>query len=320
MKQIDPEILKRYANGNCTAEEQTIVELWLDSDENESAHQDTFTGVDKEELKQELWAKLKPFSSSKPRYHLPALAYKFAACLALICSAAYFGIRYIGHQQENQPLASVLVYKELFVPKGNKATITLTDGTEISLNADSRLKYPIAFTGNSRAIYLSGEAHFKVAKDPSKPFLIHTNKTNTRILGTVFNLKAYPEENKELLTVEEGKVQFSSKSNPKKQLILTKNQQGTIDAAGILGQKLVYAPAHSGWRTKKLVFNDLTLKEISVLLNREYNVYLEIKNKNLSAKRFTGTYHNSSLNAVARDISLALHCKYQLNNQLLTFY
>lgn len=320
MKQIDPEILKRYANGYCTAEEMTLVELWLNSEENNSARQDTFKGIDKVELKQKLWAVLNPAAVSKPRYKLPGFAYKLAACFALICTTTYFGIRYTGHQQENRALTSSLIYKELVVPKGSKATITLTDGTEINLNADSRLKYPVAFAGNSRTIYLSGEAHFKVAKDPSKPFIIHTNKTDTRILGTVFNLKAYPEENKVLLTVEEGKVQFSSKSNPAKQLILTKNQQGTLDGEGILDQKKVYAPAYSGWKTKKLMFNDLTLKEISVLLNREYNIHLEIKNKTLSAKRFTGTYHNSALQSVARDISRALHCKYQLNYQSLIFY
>lgn len=321
MKQIDPEILKRYANGNCTPEEEDLIAAWLSDEENGPAEQDTFAGIDKEALKQGLWADLTPSSSSlKPWHQLPALAYKVAASLILICFVAYFSFRYTDKQQKKQLLAATLVYKELFVPKGSKAKITLTDGTEVNLNADSHLKYPVAFTGNSRTIYLSGEAHFKVAKNPSKPFIIHTQKTDTRVLGTVFNLKAYPEESRELLTVEEGKVQFSAKSNPKKQLILMRNQQGIINAEGKLNQESVYAVAYSGWKSAKLIFNDLSLAEISVLLNREYNIQIDTKNKSLRKKRFTGTYHNSSLQSIVRDISLALHCRYQLNNQSLIFY
>lgn len=320
MKQIDPEILKRYANGNCTPEEEALIAAWLSYEENEPAEQDTFAGIDKKALKQGLWADLNPSPSLKPWYQLPAIAYKVAASLILICFVAYFGLRYTGQQQEKQLLAAAPVYKELFVPKGSKAKITLTDGTEVNLNANSRLKYPIVFTGDSRTIYLSGEAHFKVVKDPSKPFIIHTQKTDTRVLGTVFNLKAYLEDNSERLTVEEGKVQFSMKSNPKKQLILTRNEQGVLNADGKLNKTPVYAAAYSGWKSAKLTFNDLSLAEISILLNREYNIKVTAKNKSLRKKRFTGSYQNSSLNAIVRDISQALHCQYQLNNQSLIFY
>ncbi|RQO71865.1 hypothetical protein DBR43_11570 [Pedobacter sp. KBW06] len=321
MNQINPEILKRYANGNCPPKEQLLVEAWLSSEENESPEQGAFAGIDREGLKQELWADLNPaFSRLKLKYQLPTLIYKVAATLTLISFVAYFGYRHTRQQQEKQSLSAALTYKELVVPKGSKAKITLTDGTEINLNADSRLKYPVAFTGNSRTIYLSGEAHFKVVKDPSKPFVIHTQKTDTRVLGTVFNLKAYPGDHSELLTVEEGKVQFSIKSNPTKPLILTRDQQGILNADGKLDREHVYAAAYSSWKSAKLRFNDLSLAEISILLNREYNIEVETKSKSLRKKRFTGTYQNSALNSIVRDISLALHCQYQLNNRSLIFY
>jgi transmembrane sensor len=133
-------------------------------------------------------------------------------------------------------------------------------------------------------------------------------------------LKAYPEDNNEQLTVEEGKVQFSMKSNPEKQLILTRNEQGILNVDGKLNQTHVYAAAYSGWKSAKLMFNDLSLAEISILLSREYNIKVAAKNKSLRKKRFTGSYQNSSLHAIVRDISQALHCQYQLNNQSLIFY
>ncbi len=276
---------------------------------------------DRNSLKNEIWDDIKPVPvEKKTRPVLSGLIWKIAASFIMVCFAGYFISRVYQTSQKDKSFAVSQTYKELSVPKGRKMQITLTDGTIISLNGDTRLKYPLEFNGHTRVVYLSGEAHFKVAKNPSKPFIIHTDKTDTRVLGTVFNVKAYPGETATILTVEEGRVQFSLKADPMKQIILIANQQGIATGDQTLDHQQVYAGGYTAWKDGKLIFNNLSLNEIVPLLNRWYNVRVTIGNHKLMKERFTGTYQRTSLNAIGQDISQALHCQFKLDGQSLIFY
>ena len=98
------------------------------------------------------------------------------------------------------------VYNELVVPIGGECHILLDDGTEVWLNADSKLKYPIAFSGESREVILSGEAYFDVAKNKDCPFIIQSQDYKIRVLGTTFNLNNYEDSEELQLTLCTGKV------------------------------------------------------------------------------------------------------------------
>jgi transmembrane sensor len=320
MSNIDPELLKRYANGHCTPTERGLVEEWLGKDKNTFDPQ-LFTGIDKVDLKEKMWQDINPVHShTKARIHIPAYVYKLAACFVLVVFSLFFVLKYDRNSNTNKLEVNRVTYKELLVPKGRKAQITLADGTVISLNADSRIKYPITFTGHTRIVYLSGEAQFKVAKDPSKPFVIYTAKTDTRVLGTVFNIKAYPEESNTVLTVEEGKVQFSLRSDAAKYLILTPDKQGIAGPSQTLQMQQVYAAGYTAWKSDKLILNDLSLAEIAPILNRWYNARVIVNNKKIEKKRFTGTYQHGPLNLIGQDISLVFHCHFKAVNNTLIFY
>ncbi len=319
MNNIDPEILKRYAAGQCSREERERVERWLNQDE--IPEPSLFAGIDQSTLKQEIWQEVRPDEPTGRKISRFPILYRIAAaCILLVGFAGYFAVRLLPRSSYTQsPVASV-IYQELSVPNGRKAKITLTDGTVIDLNGNSSLKYPAEFTGHTRVVYLSGEAHFKVAKNPAKPFIIHTAKTDTRVLGTVFNVKAYPEEKNTVLTVEEGRVQFSLKADPDRRVILTANQQGTAGDQNYLVQKQVFADSYVGWKDGKLIFNNLSLREIAPLINRWYDVRVLDSSSHLSKERFTGTYRQTPLYTVAEDISQAWHCHFKLNGKSLIFY
>ena len=95
--------------------------------------------------------------------------------------------------------------------KGVKSTIELADGSKIWLNADSKVQYPALFNGSTREVYLNGEAFFDIAKNPSKPFIIHLSNGTVRVLGTSFNIKAYDNEPVVETSVATGKVAFIPK-------------------------------------------------------------------------------------------------------------
>jgi len=320
MSDINPELLKRYAHGHCNPEETAKVEQWLNQDEDVVESQ-LFAGINKNDLKQELWNEVKPtVKSEKTRIYFPAYLYKVAICLIIAGFAGYYAFKQPQLFSKGQPTAVLPNYREMHVAKGRKAQLTLTDGTVIYLNSESKLKYPVEFTGETRVVYLSGEAHFKVAKDRTKPFIIHTAQTDTRVLGTVFNIKAYPDENRTTLTVEEGRVQFSLANDKAKNLILTAGLQGIAENNQVLRLQTVYAANFTAWKSEKLVFNNLPLKEIVPLLSRWYNVEVVIGDHKLEKERFTGTYHQAPIDTIAQDISQAFHCQFKLNGPLLLFY
>ena len=191
----------------------------------------------------------------------------------------------------------------------------MPDSSLVYLNAGSNLRFPDHFTDTSRSIRLSGEAFFEISKDPSRPFKISTENTETRVLGTVFNLKAYPGEETELVVVE-GKVRFGRAA---KQVVLTANQLASFDAAADkLSSRNVYAGAYAAWKQNRLIFRDSRLPEIAAVLERWYGIRVEIRNKALENMIFTGTYENPSLQAILDDMSSVMKFTYtQQGEQLI---
>ena len=111
-------------------------------------------------------------------------------------------------------------WQEKYAARGSKSRLTLSDGSHITLNADSRLKYPVSFEGNTREVYLSGEAFFDVQKDPDHPFIIHTARMNIRVLGTAFNVRSYPDDPSMETTLLRGSIEVTFPDRPSDRIIL----------------------------------------------------------------------------------------------------
>ncbi|MBE0653108.1 MAG: FecR domain-containing protein [Bacteroidales bacterium] len=161
---------------------------------------------------------------------------------------------------------------QVIIPYGKSSKIILADGSHIWLNAGSRLSYPSEFRGNSREIYLTGEAFFEVSHNPSKPFYVITPEIKIRVIGTSFNVSAYPDEQTVQTVLVSGKVTAGK----------NKLLAGTIDL--VPGERLTYDKSttdlskdkvdinnHSSWKDGYLLFNNAPCSHVFLKLERYYN-------------------------------------------------
>ncbi|MCB0652575.1 MAG: FecR domain-containing protein [Saprospiraceae bacterium] len=208
--------------------------------------------------KPEKTSKVVSITSSR-RYFLRA-----AAAIALILTVA------IGWKTifQDHSLSDITAFNE-------QKDIFLQDGTIVTLNQNSQLDYPESFDGKTRVVKLTGEAYFKVAHNPAQPFVIETQESRVQVLGTSFNLRAYPGENFTEVEVETGKVEFKPKGSSKS-IQLTAREKGIYNH----GQKLEKRPAPftnaQAWRTGELVFKELPLIEAVSLIQRKFKVEIEL--------------------------------------------
>ena len=172
-------------------------------------------------------------------------------------------------------------WMEVHTPAGTTTPLTLSDGTEILLSANSRLSYPKHFTSGKREIHLTGEARFNVAKDADRPFIVHTEQIQTQVLGTVFDVKAYPQSTPDV-TLYEGKVEVSLKgSSPK---LMQPGQQASLNEEGQL--KLTKANETQGkWAEGEFAFDNKELMEVMIEIGSWYNISVAFQQHHLLKER-----------------------------------
>ena len=203
--------------------------------------------------------------------------------------------------------------------KGVKSFITLADGTKIWLNADTKIQYPRNFSGNTREVYLSGEAFFDVAKNPARPFIIHLENGTVKVLGTSFNIRAYNNEKTIEASVATGRVAFIPKFAPG-------NKQDTIFLTGdkklrylLTKKQVIVEPTTSredmAWIGGKLVFKAMTFDEISLELERNFGKKIIFLSDSAKAFRLTGSFQNNSLDEILFYLSKSTEFNYKINDE-----
>lgn len=182
----------------------------------------------------------------------------------------------------------------------------LPDGTIVTLNKNSNLKYPESFTGDIREIDFNGEAFFKVARNPDKPFIINTNGAEVKVLGTSFNLISNNNENV-VLTVTTGKVQLAKKSDPDQKVILLAGDIGTINNDQI-SSNTNNDVNYISWKTKILFFKQgETLKKVISDLNTTYNVNIVFADDKIGNEKINEhPFENKELSFIL-DLFCTLH-------------
>jgi ferric-dicitrate binding protein FerR (iron transport regulator) len=237
-------------------------------------------------------------------------------------------------QSGERSLGNVIATK-----KGSKSQVTLPDGTRVWLNADSRLAYAGDFQGTIREISLTGEAFFDVAKDPNRPFVIHANSIDIKVLGTSFNLRSYAGESTTETALLHGKIEVTLHNQPDNKIVLKPNEKLVVSntiSSGIediaddkkrVGQtetpmltlsKIRYVnkdslPTEAYWVQNKLAFDNEIFEKVVSKIERWYNVRVIIKNEHLKEKHFTGYFEDNSL----EDVMEALHISGGLNYQIM---
>jgi len=180
-------------------------------------------------------------------------------------------------------------YNTIVVPKGGEYNLQLSDGTTVFINSKTSLKFPIAFVGNKRVVYLEGEAYFKVAKNKKLPFIVKSKHMDVQVTGTEFNVKAYSDDKQVETTLIEGGVNILSGVDKKEKVVLKPSQQARYNS---IGDRLVVEKVdvdfYTAWRKGQFVFKEDRLEDIMKVLGRWYDFNVFYQNKSTREIKFSG--------------------------------
>jgi transmembrane sensor len=224
--------------------------------------------------------------------------------------------------------AQKIVYNEIIVPVGEKAQAILSDGTHVWINSGSTFKYPVTFGQNSRDVSLQGEAYFDVKKRGKSKFTVNTHDVRVVVLGTAFNVKAYPEDLKTQTTVVRGLVRVESREKGIDPVLIRPNQMAVLknnrpleanNMKPIKSLKIenqVNTVVITSWKDQMLVFADETFEDIAIKMERWFNTKISIEDTRLKQERYTGKFvHNETVYEVLEAIKLTTPIVYTVKNE-----
>jgi transmembrane sensor len=203
----------------------------------------------------------------------------------------------------------------IYTAAGQKKHVTLPDGTDIMLNASSTLRIAADFDDKNRVVFLQGEGWFDVKRNTAKPFIVHTGKVATQVLGTHFNITAYGNDGFIRVSLVQGKVQVDMNNDISKRVILDPGKEFVYSK--IDGKTLVQdftVPEITGWKENKLVFNYDSWPDAAKKLSRWYGIKVSLNDNELLHNKLKATFNNIPLTGVMRQISMVSAISWKINN------
>jgi ferric-dicitrate binding protein FerR (iron transport regulator) len=288
-----------YFNGQLPPVEEAELIHWLNSDESNKAFffnmkerldpqkmQHPLLETSFIELKNKLIIAQGFNSNQLSRKRILKFSFLRVAAMLAIALIAGFSIAYLFI--EPQTSKTEVVWFEMLVPPGEKSQLRLPDGSKVWVNSESKISYPSNFMDGDREIKLTGEAYFEVAKSEGKPFTVKTNDYNVRVLGTKFNVMAYPDFGRTETSLIEGKIEIQKgeQSIPvvPGEIFTYSDNQFTINEKNTIQSAL--------WKDDVFDFERITFKELVVRLERWYDVEIEIKYAELNSIVYSGIFKN----------------------------
>ncbi|MDD4645334.1 MAG: DUF4974 domain-containing protein [Bacteroidales bacterium] len=231
--------------------------------------------------------------------------------LPLLLSAGFFFNKLqhpVIHTLVNQEVASTI-----YAPMGSRVSFSLPDGTTGMLNSGSKLSYSLPFT-NKRKVSLEGEAWFDVQKDAEHPFELNTGNSTVKVLGTSFNVSAYPAENYVEVVLKEGKVEFMDNQGDE---VAMRPSERLVYRNGRVGKAVADPAKYQAWTKGRMVFNNDPMAEVARRIERWYNVKVVLADKELEKYSFRGTFEDDKLDEVFRLLSLTSPITYKITPRTL---
>lgn len=271
-------VIDRYLKGKSTSKDQDLLNTLFESNKKDKIPLDA--GIVPHELKAEMIINIKAEinrqklltlvnqninkQSSKKKLYLKIAA---SVIFFVVVSLTIF---YFNEFGANPKMETVVT------GNGQHQELQLKDGTSLVLNANSSLSYPSFFEGNSREVFLEGEAFFNVTKNPEKPFIIHTGSVKTTVLGTSFNVRTIEDQDVEV-TVVSGKVNVSCNMGANVNLLSEDRVIFDLNRGAYSIDK-VDSKNYLIWMERRLDFDKITFSEAMETIERVYNVEIEIVN------------------------------------------
>ena len=312
-------LFRKYLSNSATSDEMKELDEWIASNEDLNdwlENQVDYSSAEMDAEKQaDILAKIheKIAVQSKQKFVLPGWAKTVAAVALIVLMAASAAIYF----RSNQP--NKIQYAEIGALRGQKASVTLPDGTKITLNSESSLKYSTNYNQSDRAVELVGEAYFEVAKNKKIPFVVKAGKLEIEAKGTAFNIKAYPTDNSISTTLTEGKIEVKT---PVDVLNMIPNERMEYSNTDQTFRKLTLTDAEGsiGWLNDELSFENATLAEVVANFSRIYNIDIQFASESIKEQRFTGKINNNSLLSVLRIISLTSPIRFEQKDSVVILY
>ncbi len=268
--------------------EKDITRIWKMS---QSYRQDYEPDVEKgwEQLK----AKMAATQTTGARQRTLSKNWMRLAAVLLLLVAITFLLRNILINRDQS-----IVYQTNAAEEKN---ITLSDGSTIVLNEHANLLIPANFDkAATRTVVLSGEAYFDIAADAKRPFVIRTDQSTITVIGTAFNVRAYPTENFTEIEVAEGVVRFAA---GEQQIELKAAEKGVFTKSKGLIKKEAKELNAQSWRTKSLKFRRTPVADVLQSLERYYKIKIELKNASIENCKFVGDFNNTQLSTVLKTLA-----------------
>ncbi len=210
-----------------------------------------------------------------------------------------------------------MLYNQQIIAWDQPVDVILEDGTLITINRDSRIRFKKKFASDERKVFLKGEAWFDVASDPASPFVIDAGSAIVEVLGTSFNVNAYRENPVVEITVESGVVTLTSKQEKQEQIVLKAGNSGKYNKERKELELIQSSdPNQISWKTRDLYFDGSSLQEVVDLINQVYDAHLIISNEALASCQITVTFKGQSLDAILNVLESTLDLEIlQVGNQ-----
>lgn len=295
-------LVRKYLAGTATPTERTFVEAWYREMDSSRSIDSILTAAEVRDLEETIFQSIRARIDQAPAHRIqpvvrtirPGRFAAIAASLIIIVTGSWLLYR---HYTASSP-----VFTTITTQPGKVRKVILNDGSQVWLNALSTLRFATAFgSSGSRELFLEGEAYFEVAKDEQHPFVVHTRDLSTRVLGTRFNVNAYPGSHPIEVTLLEGKVMLAAAADT---LYLAPDQKATFTAnnlhvvekapgltavrdsarqnttgeprrAALIREPVDHASDAAAWREGNLIFRNTVLEEIMPSLARKYNIRIQ---------------------------------------------
>ncbi|TDQ08651.1 FecR family protein [Pedobacter metabolipauper] len=309
------QLLKRYLDESASKAERYIVDIWYHSFDRD--HSGIVPGIENSSIEyetgQRILSKIQTSNHRKGWYSWQTLR---VACSILLISTVslFFLLKPKDHSGQ-----TAVIFKTL---PGQTKKILLRDSSVVWLNANSTLEIAASYSEKNRSVKLSGEAYFEVTHDPQKPFFVAAGPLTTKVLGTTFNVRAYPASRFSKITLLTGKVWVTVKAPGKRTggVILTPNQTLQYDLLShhAKTQNKESSIDQKAWTTGKLIFDDTSMDEVKEILKESYGLNMQVISKKLNSRRISGEFRlDDQPEYIIKTLCKLIHAKYTINGKTI---
>lgn len=301
---------RKVMDGLCDATQDELLEELASDVWEESSSEKPFTDLEREQYKKEAQLLLKRIEHRK-RTWFRRIAMTAAGIAAVLC-LVWGGIHYLKYVDTRQ-----ISYREASTSHGERKQIQLPDGTLLTLNSCSHVRYPERFAGKERRVELEGEGYFRVHRNEQQPFIVSARHFDVRVLGTCFNVKSYSTDEIVSVDVESGKVQVDW---PEAMMRLRAKEQILVNTISGEYSKRREERMVAVWRKGGLRFNSTPLRDVAKELERMYNCHIAFAEGQEFNNLISGEHDNKSLEAVLQSIEYTSGIRYKKEGNRVLLY